>query len=136
MVLPILSLLVVSFVLSFVLTLAMKHLAPRIGFVDKPGHRKIHHNPKPLGGGVAIFLGVVMPLLLATAGAWVIRDAGRYTPYLGGVRLKTPLAAGIMLAMLGMHVLGLRDDKRAMGPYSKLILQLGITAALVASFKE
>jgi UDP-GlcNAc:undecaprenyl-phosphate GlcNAc-1-phosphate transferase len=132
----ILGLGVVSFVISWAVTFAMIRIAPRIGFVDKPGHRKIHHNPKPLGGGVAIFLGVVLPLLVVTAGAWVIHDAGRYTPYLGGVRMKTPLAAGIMLAMLGMHVLGLRDDKRALGPYSKLIIQLAITAALVASFKE
>jgi UDP-GlcNAc:undecaprenyl-phosphate GlcNAc-1-phosphate transferase len=132
----ILGLGVVSFVISWAVTFAMIRIAPRIGFVDKPGHRKIHHNPKPLGGGVAIFLGVVIPLLIATGGAWVVRDAGRYTPYLGGVRLKTPLAMGIMLALLGMHLLGLRDDKRALGPYSKLIVQLGITAALVASFKE
>ena len=132
----ILGLGVVSFVISWAVTFAMIRVAPRIGFVDKPGHRKIHHNPKPLGGGVALFLGVVTPLLIVTAGAWVIHDAGRYTPYLGGVRLKTPLAVGIMLALLGMHLLGLRDDKRALGPYSKLIVQLGITAALVASFKE
>ena len=31
----------------------MKRIAPRLGFVDKPGGRKIHSNPKPLGGGVA-----------------------------------------------------------------------------------
>ena len=38
--------------------------------------------------------------------------------------------------MLGMHLMGLRDDRRALGPYSKLIIQLGVTTALVASFKE
>lgn len=138
----ILGLGVVSFVISWAVTFAMIRIAPRIGFVDKPGHRKIHHNPKPLGGGVAIFLGVVIPLLLVVGYAWLpsnlahIESASPEHALAGGVRMKTPLALGIVLALLGMHLLGLRDDKKALGPYSKLIVQLGITAALVASFKE
>ena len=40
--LPILGLLAVSFAISWVLTFDMKRLAPRLGFVDKPGGRKIH----------------------------------------------------------------------------------------------
>ena len=57
-----LSLVGVSFLISLCLTAAMKRLAPKIGFVDKPGHRKIHSNPKPLGGGVAIVWGFVLPI--------------------------------------------------------------------------
>jgi UDP-GlcNAc:undecaprenyl-phosphate GlcNAc-1-phosphate transferase len=52
------------------------------------------------------------------------------------VREKTRLAIGIVLAMVAMHLLGLRDDKRALGPYVKLIVQLSITTLLVASFRE
>ena len=126
----------VSFVISWVVTYVMIRLAPRIGFVDKPGHRKIHENPKPLGGGVAIFLGVVLPLIAIVAGAWLVRDYKDFTSYLGGVRMKTPLAAGIMLAMASMHVLGLFDDHRALGPYFKLVTQLAITTALVVAFEE
>src|SRR4051794_12705414 len=62
---PILCLLAGSFAISFFATYFIKRIAPRIGFVDKPGGRKIHANPKPLGGGVAIFLGFALPLLLA-----------------------------------------------------------------------
>src|SRR3954467_9630992 len=61
--LAILGLGAVSFVISWVATFAMIRVSPRIGFVDKPGHRKIHSNPKPLGGGVAIFWGTAIPLL-------------------------------------------------------------------------
>ena len=125
-----------SFVISWIATFAMIRIAPRIGFVDKPGHRKIHSNPKPLGGGVAIFLGVVFPLVAVVIGARVVGSTGEYAPYFGGVRLKTPLAFGIVLAMVGMHLLGLVDDRRALGPYVKLVAQLSITALLVASFKE
>ena len=126
----------VSFVISWVVTFVMIRLAPRIGFVDKPGHRKIHDHPKPLGGGVAIFLGVAVPLLAIVAGAWLVRDYKEFTAYLGGIRMKTPLALGIVVAMTAMHVLGLVDDKRALGPWLKLFAQLAITAALVIAFKE
>src|SRR3954462_11749385 len=65
----ILSLAVVSFAIAGVGTLVMKRVAPRIGFVDKPGHRKIHRQPIPLGGGVAIFWAFVLPLLGAVVAA-------------------------------------------------------------------
>jgi UDP-GlcNAc:undecaprenyl-phosphate GlcNAc-1-phosphate transferase len=142
MIAAILGLAAASFVISWVATFAMIRVAPRIGFVDKPGHRKIHSNPKPLGGGVAIFLGVLVPLLAVLLYAWLpdnlthIESAAPEHALLGGVRLKTPLAAGIVLAAFGMHVLGLIDDKRALGPYLKLLVQLSITTLLVASFKE
>jgi UDP-GlcNAc:undecaprenyl-phosphate GlcNAc-1-phosphate transferase len=134
--LGILALGALSFVIAWVVTFVMIRLAPRIGFVDKPGHRKIHDNPKPLGGGVAIFLAVVIPLVAIIAGAWIVRDYGRFTDYLGGVRMKTSLAVGIILAMAAMHVLGLIDDRKALGPYVKLVAQLAITTALIATFKE
>src|SRR6476661_1608450 len=54
-----------SFAISWLGTLAMRSLAPRFGFVDKPGHRKIHRQPIPLGGGVAIFWAYVLPMLAA-----------------------------------------------------------------------
>src|SRR5688572_26121126 len=53
-----------AFLFSAASTAGMIRLAPRIGLVDKPGHRKIHHVPKPLGGGVGIFLGVALPMLV------------------------------------------------------------------------
>src|SRR5437588_13109872 len=67
LILAVLSLGVVSFAIAWVVTFAMKRIAPRLGFVDKPGGRKIHANPKPLGGGVAIFLAFALPLLVGLA---------------------------------------------------------------------
>src|SRR3982751_768254 len=113
----ILGLGVVSFVISWAVTFAMIRIAPRIGFVDKPGHRKIHHNPKPLGGGVAIFWGVLFPLFAVVLYAWLpsnlayIESAAPEHALLGGIRMKTPLAFGILFAMMAMHLLGLWEDK-------------------------
>ena len=67
MILLILCLAAVSFAISWLITLLMRSLAVRIGFVDKPGGRKIHANPKPLGGGVGIFWGMALPILVGLA---------------------------------------------------------------------
>jgi UDP-GlcNAc:undecaprenyl-phosphate GlcNAc-1-phosphate transferase len=135
MTVAILCLPLISFVLSWVTTFFVRRTAPRLGFVDKPGGRKIHANPKPLGGGVAIFTGVALPLiavliLLHTSAFG--EHSGRYNPaYVRGAIERTPMALGLLLAMLGMHVLGLIDDRKAMGPYSKLVIQLGIISLFV-----
>lgn len=129
--LAILALGVASLVISWLLTFAMIRIAPRLNFVDKPGHRKIHHVPKPLGGGVAIFTAIFLPLLAVVIGAWVVQSAGELTPYLGGVRKDAREAIVILAALACMHAMGLWDDKRALGPYVKLFGQLGITTGLV-----
>ena len=146
MVYPILALGALSFAVAWVGTLAMRRLAQRFGFVDRPGHRKVHVAATPLGGGVAIFLGFALPLLLgvlivprlppapgsAMANATA---AGRYVADLqGGVVRQTPMALGLLGAMLATHLLGLLDDRRAMGPFAKLFAQLAIGAAFVTLF--
>lgn len=125
-----------SFVISWLLTAAMTRIAPAIGFVDRPGHRKIHVHPKPLGGGVAIFWAIALPMLAVVAGAHLVDFTGRgaWADYAGGVRDMAPLALTFIGTMFAMHVLGLVDDRRALGPYVKLIGQLLITAALVIPF--
>src|SRR5690349_5395032 len=158
MVWSILSLAAVSFVLSFCGTWLMKRLAPRVGFVDKPGHRKIHRDPIPLGGGVAIFLAFAAPVLAAVMLARVYSDAA-YTVTMrgaatsqearrlagddelhralhGGVLRQTPMALGLLGGMAVLHLMGLLDDRKALGPYAKLGVQLAVAAALVVSFKS
>src|SRR4051812_4960466 len=126
----------ISLAISWLGTLAMRSLAPRIGFVDKPGHRKIHRQPIPLGGGVAIYVAFALPMLAVLLACNVIATAPQspYYHYVGGVIRHTPMALGLLGAMLAVHVLGLRDDRRAMGPFVKLFVQLAITAAFVAVF--
>ena len=53
---------------SLGLTVPIRHLALRFGIVDKPGPRKVHLNPIPLLGGIAIYLGFVLALLLTRHG--------------------------------------------------------------------
>lgn len=121
-----------SFVCSLVLTRIVIQIAPRIGFVDRPGHRKIHHHPKPLGGGIAIFWTLAIVLLLggfAFVHLDLLGDSMR--AYKDGLLQQRPLLFAIIVATLAMHLMGVVDDKRALGPYSKLLTQLLVTTALV-----
>ncbi len=148
---PILSLSLLSFVISWAATWVMRSLAPRLGFVDRPGGRKIHANPKPLGGGVAIFLGFSLPVLIGLAVIELhgppARDAVSTAPltpsmsakllaaYWSGARERSPLVLGILLTALLMHAMGLWDDRKALGPYIKLVLQLAILTVMVVSLR-
>lgn len=139
----ILCLAAISFLISFLMTLAMKHVAPKLGFVDKPGGRKIHANPKPLGGGVAIFLGFALPVLVGLAiihfgqaaffslASSTIKQKSLLAAYWSGVRDRTPVALELIGAAFVTHVLGLWDDRKALGPYLKLVVQLAVISALV-----
>src|SRR6185437_7858905 len=131
--LSILALTLLSFAISWIATLSMKRIAPRLGFVDKPGGRKIHANPKPLGGGVAIFLGFSLPVL---AGLAIIHFPSPPTnpvlaAYWSGGRDRTPVALEMIGAAFIMHLLGLWDDRKALGPYVKLFAQLPVITTLV-----
>lgn len=48
-----------AFTVVIVLVPIVRHFAVRYGFVDRPSKRKIHAEPVPLSGGIAIFLGVI-----------------------------------------------------------------------------
>ena len=158
----IVSLIFVAFVISWCLTFVVKKVAPKVGFTDKPGHRKIHTNPKPLGGGIAIFWAIAGPMLVGWVLLSVADSSARFgsialnpvqprdllpdytaamvgpfqidRPLVEGALQQIPLALGLLGAMLLLHVMGLIDDKKALGPYSKLLVQLAITTAFVVTF--
>jgi UDP-GlcNAc:undecaprenyl-phosphate GlcNAc-1-phosphate transferase len=139
MLLAILALATASLVISWLLTALMIRLAPRIGFVDRPGQHKTHVKPMPLGGGVAVFLAFALPMLAiilgvnsGLLGSQMSIDAA----YLGGVKRQTPLALTLLVMMLVMHTMGLIDDRRGLGPYAKLVIQLAAAAVIVVPFRD
>ena len=138
MTLWILCLIAVSFTIAWGATLLMRWVASRLGFVDKPGGRKIHAKPKPLGGGVAIFAGVAVPMVAVLILLHTRRfgeHGGEFLPaFVRGAHEHTPLALGLLGTMAAMHLLGLFDDRRALGPLVKLFIQLAVTAAFVIVF--
>lgn len=59
---------VIALFASLVLTVPVRALAIRVGMVDLPGPRKVHLEPIPLLGGLAIYAGVMLAILLAFDG--------------------------------------------------------------------
>lgn len=55
----------VALLASFAITIPVRLLALRTGMVDHPGPRKVHAKPMPLLGGIAIYAGFVVAVLLS-----------------------------------------------------------------------
>lgn len=58
----------IALVASLALTVPVRALALRVGMVDRPGPRKVHLQPIPLLGGLAIYAGVVLAVLFLVQG--------------------------------------------------------------------
>ena len=141
-------------VVAWLVACAMRSLAPRWGLVDRPGLRKVHTQPTPFGGGVAIWAGVVAPLAVGQLLLWVWHarrhgessSLGTDVSALGAwaeaaarfVELHLPglweqsgdlwffLAGGTVLMLLG-----LADDARKLDWRFRLTVELAVAVAIV-----
>ncbi|MCL4722017.1 MAG: undecaprenyl/decaprenyl-phosphate alpha-N-acetylglucosaminyl 1-phosphate transferase, partial [Gammaproteobacteria bacterium] len=106
----------------------------RTGLVDDPGHRKIHTEPVPLAGGLAVFTGMVVPLML---GALAVKFGWLDLPTSGafghGYARRAPQLLVVLAGALAMVVLGWLDDKHELAPRWKLAGQVTIALAVAAS---
>src|SRR5246500_5126888 len=64
---------------SLMLTVPVRELALRVGMVDLPGPRKVHLQPIPLLGGLAMYGGVMLAIIFAFDGAARAQSAGIVT---------------------------------------------------------
>jgi UDP-GlcNAc:undecaprenyl-phosphate/decaprenyl-phosphate GlcNAc-1-phosphate transferase len=90
----------------------VRRLAVWIGFVDAPAQRKLHVQPTPLLGGVAIFGGAVVAMFAIF-------------PNLA------PQVRGIFLASAVVALVGLWDDRRQLSAWIKLAGQFAAFLVLV-----
>src|SRR6201984_827574 len=70
---------VIALLASLMLTVPVRALALRVGMVDLPGPRKVHLQPIPLLGGLAMYGGVMLAILFAFDGAARAQSAGIVT---------------------------------------------------------
>ena len=102
-----------AFVVSFLMCPMVKSFAYKIGAIDVPkDNRRMHKKPVPRLGGLAIFLGFIVSMLLF-------------------VRIDHQMQ-GILLGASIIVVLGVVDDMSPLRAYFKFCVQ--IFAALVAVF--
>lgn len=100
----------------------------RIELVDDPGHRKIHDQPIPLAGGLAILTGILVTLFAA----WIIPNFLNAETSRQFAQQSAALAA-ILIGAAAMTLLGLLDDKFELKPIIKFTGQLLIAAAVTAA---
>lgn len=127
--------------LSLVITGIARRMALRWGLMDAPGHRKVHTVATPRNGGIGIFWGLAAPILAGIAAITFLPADALIPPdapnrelllkYLGGMLAHRPLALLLVACTLGIHLVGLLDDRKALPPWPKLVAQLGFATALV-----
>lgn len=101
----------VAFLISFASTPVVSSFAKKVGAVDIPDHKRhIHSHPTPRMGGLAIFLGFLLSVLL-------FADI-------------TPQIRGILLGSILIVVVGAVDDVMNLNAWLKFCVQ--IVAAVIA----
>jgi UDP-GlcNAc:undecaprenyl-phosphate GlcNAc-1-phosphate transferase len=92
-----------------------RRLALRLGVVDRPNARKLHIDPIPLLGGMAIYGAFIVAVILF------------------GNRFRLHEAFGILVGATLMSFLGLWDDRRSLRPLFKLVGQVLAASILVVT---
>ena len=98
-----------AFLLCFLMTPQVKRFAEYIGAIDLPNERRINTHPVPRMGGIAIFIGFIMSVLVF-------------------VDMDTQII-GLLLGAVIIAVMGVMDDILNLTPWLKLLGQ--ILAAVV-----
>jgi len=131
-----------SFAISLPATWIILRLSRRVGAVDSApieGQIKADTRAIPNTGGIAIALGILLPMIAAAiVFSFIHVDAlpkilEPIKPHLPGLRSQLPLGWALIGCVLGLHVLGVIDDRRPMGPWGKLVIML-IPGAIFAIF--
>lgn len=139
MLLFVLGCLLASFWVAYLGTFLMRWLAPRWGLMDIPAQRKVHLTPKPLGGGLAIWAGVVIPLGVVFACATLVQFEGipglpvGTQEWLEAATYRGPLLGLVIGAGSLLAGLGLWDDFRPLPWQPRLLLQVGCGVLIVAA---
>jgi UDP-GlcNAc:undecaprenyl-phosphate GlcNAc-1-phosphate transferase len=104
-----------ALVLAIGVTPVARWLAPRMGVMDVPEARRIHHRPIPRMGGVAIYLAVVVAAFLL------------------GERYNFAQFGSILVGATGVSFMGLVDDRWGLRPLIKMLGQALAALLLCAS---
>ncbi len=142
MILLILILIALSLFISLPATWIIVRLSHRIGAFDSApieGQIKADTRSIPNTGGIAIAMGVLLPMICAL-GVFSFLDPASLPSILDpikehipGLKTQLPLGWTLISCVLGLHILGLIDDRKPMGPWLKLVIML-IPGVIFAAF--
>jgi UDP-GlcNAc:undecaprenyl-phosphate GlcNAc-1-phosphate transferase len=118
---------VVTALISFVLTPAVRVLAHRLGVVDEPNHRRVNTQPIARGGGVAVgiaFIGVSLVLTLLVA-------SGSLGPGFSLLSIDQGTMTALLLGAALAVLIGLLDDVLNLRARWQLVSQLVLAIGAV-----
>lgn len=128
-------------VLSALTTALLRRWAPAWGLVDRPGPRKVHDVPTPLGGGIAVWISVVTPLAIVSLLAvdrvpglsleQVLPAAAVTDLDLSRLPSRLPMLWGILGGATLLGIVGLIDDFRNLPWGPRLAVQVLVATGLV-----
>lgn len=119
-----LAVFLIALIISFLATWPVKYFALRLKAVDHPSERKVHTEPVPRMGGVAIFIG----FLTALTAQLVYQRL--YPSDIIRLRISSELK-GVLLGATLILIIGLLDDIFELLPLAKLIGQVAAASVLV-----
>ncbi|MCG8653278.1 MAG: undecaprenyl/decaprenyl-phosphate alpha-N-acetylglucosaminyl 1-phosphate transferase [Pirellulales bacterium] len=121
----------------------IRKYAARLGLLDRPGGHSTHTNVTPLGGGIGIWLGIMVTFGLGTLAVMMARQSDSLHAYLPGAVL--PHLEGVwsrvgqLWALLGagtvLVVLGIADDRRGVNVWIRLVIEF-LVAGFVVYFLD
>jgi UDP-GlcNAc:undecaprenyl-phosphate/decaprenyl-phosphate GlcNAc-1-phosphate transferase len=100
---------------SLAATFLARSAALHFHWLDQPSHRKVHANPIPLLGGVAMYLAFLLSVLV-TNSQTVFKEG-----------------ATVLVGATLLLVVGIVDDRRGLSPLTKLLAQVSAAVLLVVS---
>lgn len=127
---------VAAFVCSAVLTACVRRWAIKADFVSRPREDRYNRNVIALGGGIAIFWTIALFVLAgATAVKFVIAPGHlsfideSIAQHTAGFLSKINGLLVVVAAAFALHLLGLWDDRKHLGPFIKLAIQFAVAIA-------
>lgn len=128
-----------SLLVSLVAVGLVRRAAERLGLLDKPGARKVHTTPIPLGGGLGIWAGVVATFAVGTVVALVLRSnpemlamlPEQLTVHVNGLLARASAIWGILAGGTVLMLLGLADDRRGLPWQVRIAVEFGVAGFCV-----
>jgi UDP-GlcNAc:undecaprenyl-phosphate GlcNAc-1-phosphate transferase len=131
--------LVPSFVVALVATYFVRTSAGPLGLIDLPNERKVHTEPTPRGGGLAIWLAVVGVFAAGQLALWYVTrttEARELVPafarqHLEGIWAQSGKLWVLLAGGTALTLLGLADDRGGLPWQIRLLAEFILAGACV-----
>ncbi|HWT04729.1 MAG TPA: MraY family glycosyltransferase [Xanthomonadales bacterium] len=112
---------VIACVTALITTPYVRRLALNVGMLDATGERRMHDQPKPRIGGIAVYLGFALALFAALG--YLLNDTNSYKDLKNLHDFVGLIFGGTLILMVGIW-----DDVMGMSPRAKLLAQCAVAA--------